>query len=521
MPCPTPGPGLQYTLISSSDVQITSSAPNQSRSESVVGINPKNSQNMICASKKFIDPQKYHFTISTSFTFDGGQTWTESQPSLQPGWDGMTDPDLTFDLFGNAYLMVEPLKFGTDLTGMGMYILKTVDGGQTWGQPVQLHPDSTDDKQWITSDMNPTSPRQGALYAVWAANTPLRFSRSTDHGATWKGAGNSASGSQVWSEQAYAPSVCVDASGWIHIFWHVPGSQDIRYTRSTDGGDHFDPPISCVTGISSLTNALPTTNGWPHFPNATFRVLTLVTSCAAGSTIFVAWADMRGGVSRIYYRMATNGGNTWLGPANGQPLVPSYGQPGQHHFHPQLSPAGNGAIGCAFYEFGLKNNMYLIDVIATYSCNGGQFFTTPIKVTDHPWDPAVNAPFSHGDPNVTFIGEYFGFDASYDNFAVVWTDTRTGIQELFFDLASIHLIRTPIHIPEEVATILAGVIQDGGGIILVDGVIIPIPPWDPMIDILNAIAAMDAVKRIQNVGAKQALTSLRHIIANVVREERE
>jgi hypothetical protein len=488
----------------------------------VVGINPSNSQNMICASKKFIDPQKYHFTISTSFTFDGGQTWTESQLSLPKGWDGMTDPDLTFDLLGNAYLMVEPLKFGADLTGMGMYVLKSTNGGQSWGNPVQLHPDSSDDKQWITCDTNPGSPHQGAIYAVWAANTPLRFSRSTDQGATWRGAGNTASGSQVWGEQAFAPSICVDESGWIHIFWHVPGSANIRYTRSKDGGDSFEPPISVATGISSIGNSLPNTNGWPHFPNATFRVLTLVTSCAGtASRIFVAWADMREGVSRIYYRMATSGGNTWLGPAGGQPLLPVYGQSGQHHFHPQLSAAGNQAIGCAFYEFGLKNNKYLIDVIATYSCSDGEFFNTPIKITDQPWDPAINAPLSHGDPNVTFIGEYFGFDASYNNFAVVWTDTRTGVQELFFDLASVVLVRIPIRLPQEYVTILAGIIGDGGGIIMVDGVIIHIPPGDPWIDILNVIAARDSVQRIQNNFARETMVSLRRIITDVVREERQ
>jgi hypothetical protein len=518
MPCPPPGPLQQYALVDGADVQVTSSAKNQSRSESVVAINPTNSQNMICASKKFIDPQKYHFTISTSFTLDGGQTWTESQPALQPGWDGMTDPDLTFDSFGHAYLIVEPLKFGADITGMGMYVLKSVNGGQSWGQPVQLHPDSSDDKQWITSDES-GGIHHGALYAVWAANTPLRFSRSTDHGATWKGAGNTASGSQVWPETAFAPSVCVDDNGWVHIFWHVPNSSVIRYTRSKDGGDTFDPPISCVTGVSSLGSSLPNTNGWPHFPNATFRVLTLVTSCATKDALIVAWADMREGVSRIYYRMATGGGNTWQGPASGEALLPpTYGQPAQHHFHPQLADAGNEAIGCAFYEFGPKNNKHLIDVLATYSCSDGQFFSMPTVLTDKPWDPAVNAPLSHGDPKVTFIGEYFGFDASFNNFAAVWTDTRTGVQELFFDLGSVVLAKTHINIPEEVVTILAGIIGDGGGIIMVDHVIIHVDPGDPMVDVLNAIAAMDAVKRIRNPGARQALSSLHQIIANVARE---
>lgn len=64
------------------------------------------------------------------------------------------------------------------------------------------------------------------------------------------------------------------------------------------------------------------------------------------------------------------------------------------------------------------------------SYDGGasfHFFT----VTDQPWDPTVDAPWAHGDSQVTFIGDYFGIDASSAGFYPLWTDTRTGIQELW------------------------------------------------------------------------------------------
>jgi hypothetical protein len=430
-------------------VRVTFSAStDESRSESVVVVNPINSQNMICTSKKFSERKKYHSTVSTSYTMNGGQTWIESEPPLQPGWDGGTDPDLTFDAFGNAYLIVEPLEFTElsdpdDLKTIGMYVFKSTDGGATWGTPVQLHLDDSDDKQWITSDMNPASPYHGAIYAVWGANTPLRFSRSMDHGVTWQGSGNNKSGADVlWPDifegDCYAPSISIGGDGTIHIVWHHPyddlHKEEILYTRSTDGGNSFSPPISCVTGMKTLHTTLESTNGWPHFPNSTFRVFTMVTSwIAAGDRFIVAWADGREGVSRIYYRIL-DGDQGWIGPQNGQPLLPGYGHPDQHHFHPQLITAGNQVVGCTFYEFGLKNGQYLIDVKATFSINDGQSFSEPINVTDNPWDPAVNAPWSHGDPNVTFIGEYFGFDAFDDSFVFVWTDTRTGGQELFFDV---------------------------------------------------------------------------------------
>ena len=52
-------------------------------------------------------------------------------------------------------------------------------------------------------------------------------------------------------------------------------------------------------------------------------------------------------------------------------------------------------------------------------------------VTDQPWDPTVDAPLAEAFPDTTFIGDYFGLDASPLGFYPLWTDTRTGIQELW------------------------------------------------------------------------------------------
>src|SRR5262249_36422586 len=181
----------------------------------------------------------------------------------------------------------------------------------------------------------------------------------------------------------------------------------------------------------------PLLGSWPHFPGATFRVLTLATGCAgSGNNVIFAWADGReviGGQrqSRIYYRHSTDGGSTWQGPTSGQPLLTGAIAANLHHFHPQIISDPNGVIGCAFYEFGPKPTTPLIDVIIAQSLDGGATFNPGFTITDGPWDPSVDAPLSHGDPNVTFIGDYFGLDASVKGFFPLWTDTRTGIQELW------------------------------------------------------------------------------------------
>ena len=110
-----------------------------------------------------------------------------------------------------------------------------------------------------------------------------------------------------------------------------------------------------------------------------------------------------------------------------------------------------------------------------------------------PWDPLVNPPFSHGDPHVHFIGDYFGLDAGDEDFAILWTDTRTGMQELFFDLVATKQIKHR-HIPRVVAEILIGVAEDGGGWVIIGGKLHKVPPRGPLVQLLEALSEDDALE---------------------------
>jgi len=77
---PQPGLFTKIGLFPSGNVKVTTSQPNQSRSESTVAVNPLNPNNLIAASKNFIDPQKYQFTLSTSWSDNGAASWQEPTP---------------------------------------------------------------------------------------------------------------------------------------------------------------------------------------------------------------------------------------------------------------------------------------------------------------------------------------------------------------------------------------------------------------------------------------------------------
>jgi hypothetical protein len=505
---------VEAGLFPGTDHRATSSSATQSRSESAIAINPQNESNMVGVSKKFIDPVKYHFKLGPIYTFDAGVTWHESELPLEAGWDGMTDPTVAFDTFGNVFLVGEPLSFRDDLVGLGMAVYRSSDGGVTWERPFRLTTDTSDDKQWVLCDNNPRSPHHGNVYVTWAASSPLRFARSTDHGATWIGKGQDPPGTTLVSD-AFAPDISISADGTLHIFWHNEGREStIEYLRSTDGGTTFEPVRSVVTGMSSLRGHLPERgtppNGsWPHFDDGKFRVVTLVTSCAApGNVVVVAWADMREGRSRIYYRRSSDNGVTWTGPASGQSLLPNVLFRDLHCFHPQIvTTTATGVVGCAYYVFGkwpLQGNQSLIHVQLADSWDLGATFAQFVTVTDEPWDPLVNAPLSHGDPQVHFIGEYFGLDAGDEDFAVLWTDTRTGVQELFSDVVATKRVRCP-RIPDLIAQILIGVTQDGGGWVIIGGKLHKIPPRGPLVQLLALLSDSQVIETATRQEIHEAL----------------
>jgi hypothetical protein len=117
-----------------------------------------------------------------------------------------------------------------------------------------------------------------------------------------------------------APELSVAADGTIYFVWQGLGEKvneyykpAIKFVKSIDGGKSFSLPRVVARDITIMddlpyNNGLPITNGWPHFPGATFRVITNPTGCTgSGNNVISAWADAREKgntgqpISRIYY----------------------------------------------------------------------------------------------------------------------------------------------------------------------------------------------------------------------------
>jgi hypothetical protein len=518
----------QQGMFPGTDRQVTVSTPKQSRSESAVAINPIDSTNMIAVSKKFVEPAFYHFTVEPMVTRNSGFTWSALPLPLAQGWDGLSDPVVAFDDQGTAFVMGMPLQFtATDVRDVDMAVFRLPNGSSTWSAPQSLiagRPwDAHDDKPWMACDRGASSPFKGHVYVTWGNGSTLRLARSSDRGLTWTGAGNLGAGADVPGFfGVFAPEVSVDDAGIVHVVWSFGAT--VTYTRSTDGGATFEPARQVVTMIHPISSPPFTRLGsFAEFPHAKFRVLTLATGCAVGTRFIVAWSDIREqDHARIYYHYSDDSGVTWA-PSSGQPLYPSLSPASDvHQFHPQLAADGAGVVACAFYEFGLTQAGYRISARIMGSFDHGTSFELPATISDAPWDPAINAPPSHGNPDDAFIGEYFGLDGGPSGFAVISTDTRTGVQELFFDYVDTSREDAPFWWKNGiVATLLGpGVANDGGGVILIGGKIIRIPPRGPSFALLQAVVALEKAEAAAESVVDDAVDAARTFAKSIMQGAR-
>jgi hypothetical protein len=389
--------------------------------EPSVAANPRHSRQLLaaCQVSPTADPQ----FIASYLSFDGGASWQSGGVPRLPAGATTTGDDVTvaFDTQGHGYVCATSYA-----AGRAVYAWRTDDGGRSFSAPVTLLEGQYCDHPWLTTGQGQT-PSERNVYVVWAAGTgsALGFTRSTDGGETFEPPRRILAEARTPSVASAGPELAAGPHGLVcaACYWTTqPDSSGDMVGRavavcSTDAGQSFAAPVPLGSG--SLVITLPggvKANGSPT-----------VAASPQGDALYVAFTKHQPGAthSDIVVTASHNGGRTWGKAVTATPADDVT------YFQPNLAVDEAGRVGISAFALadGRVNQVLLVSRPRELR------FRPPLRVTTAPFDP--HSPTAAGQKHgAWWIGDYQGIATSAGAFHLVWNDTRTGKLDLF--AATVH-----------------------------------------------------------------------------------
>ena len=398
-----------FVMLNGQITNIQVNAPElTSPNEVTIAINPAAPDTLVAGSNL-----KYFY-----YSHNGGLTWT--QGTLEdPNYGVWGDPVTVFDSDGNCYFghLSNPIVEGGYWIDR-IVVQKSIDGGVSWqnGVGVGFNPPfrRVQDKEWLAVDLT-DSEYHNNIYMAWTEfdsiwspyfdrhRSRIRFSRSTDQGASWAPAfiisdvdGNCLDGDGT--TEGAVPAI--GPEGEVFIAWS--DSFGIKFDRSLDGGVTF--------GEDVFVSDQP--GGWDFHIPGIYRCNGMpVTACDVSTSqyrgnIYVMWSDQRNGTTNtdVFVSKSVDGGDTWSSPKK-----VNDDDSGRHQFFPWMCiDQSTGIIYIVFYDR-RHTEENTTDVFLARSDDGAEtFVNTRISVSSFIPDEGV------------FFGDYTNIAALNGKIYPIW-----------------------------------------------------------------------------------------------------
>ena len=406
-------------------------------------------------------------------TFNGGASWTTGNMSRNNPQQTGSDPVTTFDR-KHSVAIHSSLNYSFQLpTGEAcrgdVTVSVSQDGGITWDPAVVV--DSGygcdlslsqvfNDKEWIVTDNNPSSPYYGRTYLTWTkylfasgdyVRSAIYEAQSDDGGKHWtKATEISGSNQTLCTYQASGPAGQCDENqfsvptigpdGTVYVafeneqnmaLWEPGEVFDDQYllVKSGNGGATWSAPSFVVdledgsTDYPSNVDGRQTLSGYQVRVNSAGNVV-----ASPDGKLYLVFSDNRAGVhdsstpvtnTNVYLMVSSNGGSSWSGPT----LVDS-GAGDQWFPWVDVNPT-NGNIGILYHDRGASNGS-LYDTALAEGTPGSLAKTI---VSSVPSNPTQSRFFRAGVPGcencAVFHGDYINVEYGSDGKAnMAWTDMR-------------------------------------------------------------------------------------------------
>ena len=403
---------------------------------------------------------------------DGGKTWTSGFVPTAGGDTGtFGDPSLVADRAGNFYyasLGEQPTTFNGALI-----VNKSTDGGRTFGTARVVAVDNGSDKEWLAVGRDPQNKSQDNLYLVWTsfgtASSELRFTRSTDGGATWSAQKTifaPVDNGVMSSFVQFANPVVDPENGRLYVpFLHFSNSDAdaVRVLVSNDGGATFsflafnEPGavdanahmvvspgtlVDCGRGAGGFRLVLrsgPNIGGGrfglPRYTHAT-RLVTQPAAAVIDGTFAMAinsstspsFGDPASG-SRIDLLFSRNGGASWK-----TATVAASTAADPQHVHPAVTMDDAGNITVAYYVQQANGDLRVDSATGTLGAGNVNFKRQQVSNTTFGLAPSMFPIPSATNPFRTTnydriiqpcysLGEYMSITGG-DDVRASWGDSR-------------------------------------------------------------------------------------------------
>jgi hypothetical protein len=475
------GPHSQFECIATSggantNLDCDDPFPNN---EPDIEVNPASPLNVIASSNDYGSCCDQFYT-----TLDNAATWTTGNMSVNNPQQTGSDPVTVFDV-KNGTAIHTSLNYSFQLpTGEAcrgdLVASVSTDSGITWRPPVVVesgvgcdlsNKQLFNDKEWVVTDNNPSSPYYGRTYLTWTkfesasgayVRSAIFESHSNDGGKHWSKA-KEISGSnavlctfqetgpagQCDENQFSVPTVGPDGTVYVafeneqnQALWEPDEAFDDQYllVKSTNGGQTWSSP-TFIVGLEDGSADYPiNVNGRQTLTGYQVRVNSAgnIVASPTDGMLYLVFSDNRNGThdaanpvtnTDVFLMTSSNGGSSWSGPTQ----VDS-GAGDQWFPWVEVNPT-NGKIGILYHDRGAANGPLYDTAIA----EGTPSFLVKTVVNTAPSNPTQSRYFRAGvagcENCATFHGDYNNISYGPDGTAhMAWTDMRdpSDIAGLFY-----------------------------------------------------------------------------------------
>jgi len=434
------------------DVRVSPSDDPDPRDETSLSVNPLDDRSIVGVSKVIIGGAAAGAGISRVAYYhssDGGLTWVTSLLPLETNertFTLATDPSVACDANGAFYICA--LMLDNQSRASGVHVFKSTNGGQTFSNPIavtyedglSLNP-KLNDKCYITVDASASSPFKNTIYAVWSSTDldPLGSPRATMRFSYLRPTGTAFSQSRAISHEGdmRGGSITTGPNGEVYAAWEGIGSPKvILFNASTDGGVTFLPSEAAPGGDVNIHNFM----GSLSPPNPTMIIQGVarmnsfpVIDCDRSNgpsrgMIYIVWAETSNRIDADVFIENFPPPNGARPTPNIPTRVTSIGF-GDQFFPWVRVDSSSGSINVAYYD--RRDSASGVNAYLSHSTDGGASFED-IKVSSAVTNPIIQADIRGANGSSIGIGDYIGLTANRGKTQLLWSDTRSVKQEIFF-----------------------------------------------------------------------------------------